>query len=63
MMKKKKTKIAFIFLSLFCHVSIANEDDAISSTYNIIKSIGGIKDEHCITYTTSEEGNRSPVPH
>ena len=56
MMKKKKTKIAFIFLSLFCHVSIANEDDAILSTYNIIKSIGGIRDEHCITYTTSEEG-------
>lgn len=57
MMKKKKTKIAFIFLALFCHVSIANEDDAILSTYNIIKSIGGIKDERCITYTPSEIGH------
>ena len=50
------TKIIFILLALICSTSRANEDDAIISTYNIIKSIGGIKDEHCITYTPNKEG-------
>ena len=31
MTNNNTTKIAFIFLALFCHVSIANEDDAILS--------------------------------
>ena len=33
------TKIIFILLALICSTSRANEDDAIISTYNIIKSI------------------------
>ena len=49
------TKIIFILLALICSISRANEDNAILSAYNIIKSIGGIKDEHCITYTTNKE--------
>ena len=57
MTNNKTTKITFILLALICSASRANEDDAIISTYNIIKSIGGIKDERCITYTPSEIGH------
>lgn len=56
MTNNKTTKITFILLALICSGSRANEDDAIISTYNIIKSIGGIKDEHCITYTPNKKG-------